>query len=61
MWTALSQFEGQLLLWLQEGLRQPWLDPIVAFYTRLGDHGLVWIAACLLMLQIGRASCRERV
>ncbi|MCI8474519.1 MAG: phosphatase PAP2 family protein [Oscillospiraceae bacterium] len=50
MWTALSQFEGQLLLWIQEGLRQPWLDPIVAFYTRLGDHGLVWIAACLLML-----------
>lgn len=50
MWTALSQFEGQLLLWIQEVLRQPWLDPIVAFYTKLGDHGLVWIAACALML-----------
>lgn len=50
MWTALSQFEGQFLLWVQEVLRQPWLSPIVAFYTKLGDHGLVWIAACLLML-----------
>lgn len=50
MWTALSQFEGQFLLWVQEILRQSWLSPIVAFYTRLGDHGLIWIVACLLML-----------
>lgn len=50
MWMALSQFEGQLLLWVQEVLRQPWLSPILAFYTKLGDHGLLWIAACLLML-----------
>lgn len=50
MWTALSQFEGQFLLWGQEVLRQPWLSPIVAFYTKLGDHGLIWIAVCLLML-----------
>ena len=50
MWTALSQWEGQLLLWVQEVLRQPWLSPVAAFYTKLGDHGLIWIAACLLML-----------
>lgn len=50
MWTALSQFEGQFLLWVQEVLRQPWLSPIAAFYTHLGDRGLIWIAACLLML-----------
>lgn len=50
MWTALSQFEGQFLLWVQEFLRQSWLDPIVAFYTKLGDRGLVWIALCFLLL-----------
>ena len=50
MWTALSQFEGQFLLWVQEFLRQGWLDPIAAFYTKLGDHGLIWIALCVLML-----------
>ena len=50
MWIALSQFEGKFLLWVQEFLRQPWLDPVVSFYTKLGDHGLIWIAACALML-----------
>ena len=50
MWTALSQFEGQFLLWVQEVFRQPWLSPVVAFYTELGNRGLVWIALCLLML-----------
>lgn len=50
MWTALSQFVGQFLLWIQEVIRRPWLDPLVAFYTKLGDLGLIWIAACLLML-----------
>ena len=38
------------MIWVQGFLRQPWLDPIVAFYTKLGDHGLVWIALCVLML-----------
>ena len=50
MWTALSQGEGPFLLWVQEFLRQPWLSPIVAFYTKLGDQGIIWIAACLLLL-----------
>lgn len=50
MWTALSQAEGPFLLWVQEFLRQPWLSPIVAFYTKLGDQGIIWIAACLLLL-----------
>lgn len=50
MWIPLSQFEGQLLLWIQEFFRQPWLDPVVSLYTKLGDHGLIWIVACALML-----------
>ena len=50
MWISLSQVEGQLLLWIQEFFRQPWLDPVVSLYTRLGDHGLIWIVACALML-----------
>lgn len=50
MMEALSPLEGPILLWIQEALRQPWLDPIVSVYTKLGDHGLVWIALCVLML-----------
>ena len=50
MWAALSQWEGQFLLWAQQVLRQPWLDPAVRFYTHLGDRGLVWMALCALLL-----------
>lgn len=54
MWTALSQFEGQFLLWVQDFFRQSWLSPILAFYTRLGDHGLLWIVLCALLLLFPR-------
>lgn len=50
MMEALSPIEGPILLWIQAALRQPWLDPIVSVYTKLGDHGLLWIALCILML-----------
>ena len=49
MLDAIIQADGQLLLAIQT-LHQPWLDPIVAFYTKLGDGGLLWIALSLAML-----------
>ena len=52
MWLTLSQFEGQFLLWLQEVVRRDWLSPLVAFYTTLGNSGLLWIALCLGLLLI---------
>lgn len=48
--AAFTQWEGSFLLWIQEFLRQPWLDPIVSFYTKLGDAGLLWIVLTLAML-----------
>lgn len=48
--AAFTQWEGSFLLWLQETIRQPWLDPIVSFYTQLGDKGLLWIVLCLALL-----------
>lgn len=48
--AAFTQWEGSFLVWVQEVLRQPWLDGIVSFYTRLGDHGMLWIVLCLAML-----------
>lgn len=48
--AALSQWEGPFLLWVQQVIRQPWLDPIISFYTHLGDNGLVWIALCAGLL-----------
>ncbi len=47
---ALLALDGGVLLWIQDILRQDWLTPIVAFFTHLGDHGLLWIALCLLLL-----------
>lgn len=50
MWDALLQLDGNVLLWIQENLRNPILDVIFIFITHLGDHGILWIALILLML-----------
>lgn len=46
----LLQLDGNLLLWIQEFLRNDLLTPIVSFYTKLGDAGLLWIALSLGLL-----------
>ena len=46
----LLALDGGLLLWLQEWVRHDLLTPLFTFYTHLGDHGLVWIALCLVLL-----------
>ncbi len=49
MFEALAAWEGPFLLWVQENLRGA-LDPVVSFYTRLGDGGFLWIVLTLLLL-----------
>lgn len=49
MLDLMLQMDGKLLVAIQ-GLHMAWLDPIVSFYTRLGDAGLLWIALSLAML-----------
>lgn len=49
MLDALGQVEGQLLLWVQETLRNGVTDPILSFYTKLGDVGALWIVLCVLL------------
>ncbi len=46
----LLEWEGAVLLWIQNCLRGPLTDPIVSFYTQLGNAGLIWIALSTLML-----------
>jgi len=41
--------DGHLLLAIQN-LHQPWLDPIISLFTKLGDAGILWIALSLAML-----------
>lgn len=49
MLDTILQLDGELLVAIQ-GLHMSWLDPIVSFYTKLGDAGLLWIALSLVML-----------
>lgn len=46
----LLTLDGAVLLWIQEFLRHPFFDPIVIFITSLGDAGLIWIVATILLL-----------
>ena len=42
--------EAQILLWIQNTLRNPVLDAIMKFITSLGDGGILWIAATAVLL-----------
>ena len=46
----LQQMDEWALRWIGEHLRVSVLDPIVVFYTNLGNKGLVFIAAALILL-----------
>ena len=43
-------WDGNFLLWLQENLRNPVLNPALKAVTHLGDHGLFWILLTLVLL-----------
>ena len=51
---AFSNFEGGLLLLIQEHLRAPVPDGVMRFITHLGDTGAIWIAFTLILLFIPR-------
>ena len=52
MLDSLLQLDGQLLMAIQN-LHQPWLDPVVSVYTKLGDAGIMFIA-----LSVGFLVCK---
>ena len=47
---TLNIFEANILLWIQENIRNDFLDPIMKFITSLGNGGLVWIVIAILLL-----------
>lgn len=50
MAESLLALDGAILLWIQEFVRWSILDPIVCFYTKLGDTGMMWIVLSLVLL-----------
>lgn len=47
---AIQGMDEAVLLWIQEVVRQPWLDPVVKVFTSLGNAGVVWIVLSIAML-----------
>ena len=44
------QFDGNLLIGIQQSLNADWLTPIMKFITLFGEHGYYAIAVCLVLL-----------
>lgn len=47
---TLIKLDGDCLLWIQENLRQDFLDPFWTWITSLGDKGWVWLTLSLLLI-----------
>ena len=50
MLETLLNIDGGILLFIQEYLRNSILNPIMIFITTLGNGGMIWIAATVLLL-----------
>ena len=50
MLETLLNLDGAFLLFLQESVRNPILNSIMIFITSLGDEGVIWIVATILLL-----------
>ncbi len=50
MLETLLSIDGGLLLYIQEYVRNPILDSIMIFITTLGNGGMIWIAATVLLM-----------
>ena len=50
MLETLLNLDGGVMLFLQESERNPILDSIMIFITSLGNGGMIWIAATILLL-----------
>lgn len=46
----IATWDANILLWVQENLRTPLGNLIIPIWSRLGDGGLIWIAAAVLLL-----------
>lgn len=47
---SFTQFDGNLLIAIQNALNADWLTPVMKVITFFGEGGYFWIVCCLLML-----------
>lgn len=50
MLESILTIDGNILLFLQDFIRNPILDSIMIFITSLGDRGMIWILATIALL-----------
>ena len=50
MFEAIQQIDFQILDWIQQNMRTPWLDWLMPKITFLGEAGLFWILLAILFL-----------
>lgn len=50
MLETLLNLDGNILLFIQEAIRNPVLDPIMKVITTLGNAGILWIVLTVLLL-----------
>ena len=47
---SFTQFDGNLLIGIQDALNADWLTPIMKVITYFGEGGVFWICICLLLM-----------
>lgn len=50
MLQYLMLLEENMLLWIQNNIRNEWLTPFFTFVTTLGNGGFIWIISSLILL-----------
>ena len=51
---SFTQFDGNLLIGIQQALNADWLTPIMKLITMLGEDGIFWIIICFGLLLFRR-------
>lgn len=49
-----TQFDGNLLIGIQQALNADWLTPIMKVITAFGEYGIFWILVCAALLAFRR-------
>lgn len=47
---TLMELDGNILLWIQDNLRNDILTPVMKCLSRIADNGLIWIVIAVLLL-----------
>ena len=54
MLESLIRMDGNFLIFIQENIRNPVLDPVMKVITTLGNGGIIWILLTILLLAFKR-------